>query len=242
VFSLTPGEPVAAGALLARLDVPEIASEEAIARARLKAIMLRLGRTSADTRDRDDALVLGQERAALQSRLAGLAAERRQLELRAPQAGRVVEVMSDLHPGRWLAAKQQIALVDGSRLAILNGYIAAADLSRVAPGAAGRFVPDDALEPAFDVALRTIAATGIAEVDIPELASAHGGAVAAEPDARQKLVPTEAQYRVTLDIEGPHAVPVKAIRGTAHLSGVPESFLARAWRRVLTVLVRESGA
>ena len=222
--------------------MPELANEEALARARLKAIRLRLARRSADAKDLEDNLVIEQERAALASRLQGLAGERRQLEVRAPIAGRVVELMSDLHPDRWLAAKEPIALIDGSPYAKVAGYISVNDVWRVVPGAKGRFMPEDPQAAAVGVTLTSVAVSGASEIDILELASPHGGAIDAEPDQHRKLLPSSAQYRATLDVIDGEPAPDKMERGTVVLTGKAESLIARAWRRVLTVLVRESGA
>lgn len=239
---VAPGQFVAAGTVLATFDVPEIDNEEQVIRARLAAIHLRLARRSADEKDLQDNLVIEQERAVLSSRLNSLAVQRRQLELRAPISGHVVEVMSDLHPDRWLASKQQIALIDGSNQAKLAGYIAADDLWRVRPGATGTFVPEDVQAPRVAVKLTSIGVSGAQEIDILDLASTNGGYVAAEADAQRRLVPTNAQYRVGLEALDDDAAPTRTLRGVVLLTGSAESLLSRAWRRVLTVLVRESGA
>jgi putative peptide zinc metalloprotease protein len=103
-------------------------------------------------------------------------------------------------------------------------------------------MPEDPQAATVNVSLASVAVSGASEIDILELATPYGGKIDAEPDPHHKLVPGTAQYRVTLDVLDPESAPTRALRGTARLTGARESFLARAWRRVLTVLVRESGA
>ena len=82
-------------------------------------------------------------------------------------------------------------------------------------------------------------------IDIPELASLHGGPVAVRPHAadggRRRLVPVEARYLATLIAERDAQMPSYSMRGTVALNGEALSFAGRAWRQVAAVLVRESG-
>ena len=236
------GQSVAQGALLVQLESPLLNHEETLTKARAEATSLRLSRRSADAQDLADNLILEEELAALTARLHSLAAEREQLEIRAPSAGVLMELSPDLHAGRWLAAKQQLAVVSGSGQATLNGYVQGEDLWRVKAGANGRFFPDNVEQPSSAAVLSEVAVAGATQIEIAELASTNGGGIRVEQDARQRLVPAHAQYRVRLDVAGDHSAPAQATRGFVRIEGLPESFLARVWRQVLKVLVREAGA
>lgn len=236
------GQSLADGTLLMKLESPLLNQEEALTVARAQATRLRLSRRTADAQDRADYLILEEELAALTARMRSLAAEREQLEIRAPSAGVLMELSPDLHAGRWLAAKQQLAVVSGSSQATLNGYVHGDDLWRVKAGANGRFFPDNAEQPSSQAVLSEVAVTGATQIEIADLASINGGTIDVEQDARQRLVPSQAQYRVRLDVAGDHSAPAQATRGFVRMEGVPESLLARAWRQVLKVLVREAGA
>lgn len=240
------GQAVAAGALIARLEVPEDVHEEQAVRARLRSVSLRLNRLSADEQDRVDKLVLDGEHAALSAKLKGLEQERRRLELRAPGAGHLVELEPDLHPGRWLSPKQQVALIAGQTTSPRSikavGYVAEADVARVGAGTRGHFVPDDPRLKALSVVVQTVSTSGAAAIEMAELAAVNGGPIAVQPDTRQRLAPTTAQFPVTMIVENEVGSMPRSLRGMVHLNGAPESLLARTWRRFLRILLQESGA
>ena len=236
------GQALDAGAAIVQLDSPELAFEAAALKARLRSVGMRLDRLGADDQDRDDKLVLDGEYAALTHRLKSLAEERAQLDVRTPIAGVLIEIDPDLHAGRWLKAKEPIALVSGSAAAKVSGYVSENDIGRIGFGAAGRFIPDDPEVAAVEVELEAVAMSGTPALEIAELASPNGGRIAVQADARQKLVPTTAQFLATFRMAASVTAPRMAMRGVVHLTGSPESLLARTWRRVLKVLMQEGGA
>ena len=237
-----PGDNVKQGQALLQLEQPDLDHEMKTTAAKRDAVRLRLDRQSADRADRDDKLVLESELASLANRLAGLALERGELLIKAPQAGTVAELNPALHAGRWIAVKEQIALITGQSGAKVRGYLSEDGLWRVEPGSAGIFLPDVPMAPAAHVTVTTIAAGSAGAIEIPELASTHGGRIEVQAGERQRLIPASAQYLVALSVIGDAVPPGSAIRGTVLLEGRPESFFASVYRRALKVLVRESGA
>jgi putative peptide zinc metalloprotease protein len=234
------GQPVAAGALLLQLESPELGHELNVVRMRLAAVRARLQRRGADDADREDNLVLESELATLLIRQGGLHKEIAELDVRAQRGGEVVEFNAQLTPGRWIGAKEPIATIIEGTAASALGYIGESDLWRLQPGASGRFIPDDATSAAATVTLTTIAVAGAAAIDLPALAQPHGGRIAVQPDSRQKLVPTVAQYMAVMQVSPDVTRPPMMMRGLVHLDGQRESLFARGWRQVLKVLVRES--
>jgi putative peptide zinc metalloprotease protein len=139
--------------------------------------------------------------------------------------------------------RKQLALIRGiGRAAITTGYVAEANLWRIDPGVSGRFVPETPLVGTIAAALQTIAVSSAATIDVAELASPQGGFIDVTPDAWQRLVPTGANYLVTLSVEALDRDLPSPLRGAVYLQGRVESFLRAGWRRVLKVLVRESAA
>jgi putative peptide zinc metalloprotease protein len=239
------GDRVRKGQPLVQLEQPDLAAERATIRAKRDAVRLRIDRQVADRDDRDDTIVLASELAALKSRLSGLDAERDELLVRAPQDGIVAELNPTLHAGRWIAAKEQVALIVEPSGAKVTGYLAEDGLWRIEPGNTGMFVPEVALAPAAQVRVASIAAGATSAIEIAALASANGGHVEVQADARQRLIPASAQYLIVLDVTGPAPSQVPsgmAVRGTVVLQGRAESAFAGFYRRALKVLVRESGA
>ena len=130
-----------------------------------------------------------------------------------------------------------------------RGYVSEEDVARIDLGVPGRFVPEDLSQPIQDVRLERIAAVGTSVMDLVELSSHYGGGVAARAVSRlgeaRIQVPVLGQFMVNgiINVGSGNVAcsPVRAVRGTLHVRGRPESFAARFWRHLLKVLVRESG-
>ena len=150
------------------------------------------------------------------------------------------DLLPQLSVGRWLSPKDPLAQVveDGARL---RGYLAEAELWRVAPGATGRFIADDPMHAAIAVELTDIDANGVAYLDQEALASDHHGPIAVRRDENQRPEPVQAQYGARLQSLQPIDTPHQPLRGMVVLQGRSESVLGVAWRRAAALGVRESG-
>lgn len=233
---LAEGRRVEKGEVLVRLDAPALRQELATARERMALIVARIDRTGSDDADRAMLVVLENELEAVRERVAGLLRTLARLDIRAPFAGTVSDVDAELHAGLWVNPQAPLALVRVAGAASVRGYVAEADLLRVAPGAQATFVPENP-----DLARVPLAVAHVGEVAVERLARpyqalAHGGAVATEEG---ELIPLDAHYAVRLLTDRP--APAAAIRGTTLIEGEARSFLSRAKRHVLKVLVREMG-
>lgn len=126
--------------------------------------------------------------------------------------------------------------------AIVRGYVSGNDRARIESGATGWFIPDDLTQPKTKVVLESIAVSGAREIDLPQLTSQFGGPIAVHQTATKRLTPASAEYAVTARVTDLEQRPRQTWRGVLILNGQAESLLARAWRQVLKVLVREAGA
>lgn len=240
--SVPIGRHVAAGDVLVRLEAPDLDREQRVFESKLALVEARLARGAADSADLQETVVLQHERAALRSRLAGIARERQELTIRAPIAGRVVETNATLVPGRWVGPRETLAMIggDGGELAAI-GYLREEDARRVTTGATGRFIPDQIDRPALGVRLTRLSPAAVTFVDRAALASTNGGHVAVRQGSDGRLVPVEAQILVGFASIEPSDRVERSIRGVVHLSGAAESLLGRVWRRIVRVALRESG-
>ncbi|MEM9357576.1 MAG: biotin/lipoyl-binding protein [Pseudomonadota bacterium] len=239
---VSAGQTVERGQLLFTLQSDEIDNRLATVATREKLVRLRLNRRNVDSVDREESLVLRRQLAALLTERAGLIKERKNLELRSPIAGRVLELDREFHGGRWIKPADRLALIGKPSSFQLTGFISEDDIWRVKRGTTGQFVPDAPFADAAEVSVRDIAVSGVHDLGILSLASDYGGPISTQRDKQDRLVPTHAHYRVALDTTKPFGSGLTAMRGMVHLKGRPESLLARFWRRGLTILVRESGA
>lgn len=239
--SVVAGQRVAKGDVLAVMKSDLLEQQIAVARQKINAVRVRLSRLAADAKDRKAALVLERELSAALASLDGLLRQQTELTLRAPLDGEVVEVAQWLHPGRFVGTKEALATVAQRSPLQARGYIGEKDVWRVAGGAPARFIADDASRASIPLSVREIGRSGVAAIDIEDLASMNGGAVEVVPQQDGRLAPVLAQYHVVLDAQAPVDGPEARIRGIAVIEGLRQSFADRLWHRVVRVLVREGG-
>ncbi|MDI2593072.1 biotin/lipoyl-binding protein [Pseudomonas sp. N3-W] len=234
------GQVVAEGDVLIELESPDLDSRQVIVRQEIQIQQLQMRRQAGRSETAADANIVEQRLAEAVAEYRGLAAQRERLLLRAPHAGKVRDLLPQLVPGRWLATKDALARVveDGARL---RGYLAEADLWRVAPGAHGRFIADDPMHPAVAVQLTEIDTNGASYVDQEALTSDHHGPIAVRRDQSQRPEPVQAQYGARLSLLDSAPTPMQPLRGIVVLQGRGESILGTAWRRMAALGVRESG-
>ncbi len=187
-------------------------------------------------------LVAAHEYEAALATYRGLADQIAKLEVKAPIAGRVVDLSEDLRPGAWVAANERLLAVMQPDRALIEAYVSEADLARIGVGTRGASsIPRTAgasRSSAHVVRIERANARVLAE---PYLASRFGGGIPVREMKSGELVPESAVYRVMLEPDGAPAAPARVLRGHVVLSGAPESLAARAWRRVVAVAIRESG-
>lgn len=242
------GATVAAGDLLVELASPEL--EQDIERTRLKIELytLRLARRGSDAADRAETLVFEDTLRSLAIKLRGLQAERAELRITAPIGGRLVDLDAHLHVGRWLQRSDLIALIAAPGGHTTRGYVGEEDVGRVDQAATAKFIPEDLGAPSSAVRLQDISRVGVQSVDIADLSSHYGGAVAARPQNATRsgegktTVPVTGQFLVSGIVADVSGLPTgRSLRGTLLVKGRAESLAARAWRQIFKVLIRESG-
>ncbi|HEX2011550.1 MAG TPA: HlyD family efflux transporter periplasmic adaptor subunit [Roseateles sp.] len=234
------GQAVGQGDLLLELESPDLDSRQAIVRREIEILQLQLRRQAGRSETAADAGILEQRLAEAVAEYRGLAAQRERLQLRAPQAGVVRDLLPDLTVGRWLSPADPLARVVEPGLR-LRGYLAEEELWRVEPGAQGRFIADDPARPALPVQLDEVDATGVAYLELEALSSDHHGPIAVRRDAQQRAEPVQAQYGVRLSLLDASIHPSQPLRGVVVLDGEGQSLLGSAWRRLAALGVRESG-
>lgn len=240
------GDAVQTGDLIVRLVSPDLDQDIASTRLRLQQAQRRLERRSADVQERAQTHVLEQAVVGLESRLAGLEVESRELRIVAPLAGRIAERDPHLHVGRWMQRSDAVALVRGHGAQVVRGYVSESDVARLDTRVPATFVPEQWDRPRLSVHIVHVSPVGSSGLEIAELAAHYGGGVASRLQQRagegRQHVPVSGQFLITAQVEDKSGEPSpRVLRGTLHAVGRPESFAARTWRHVLKVLMRESG-
>lgn len=246
--ALEPGMRVSAGAPLIVLKSRDLEFRERQARERLRLVRLRLRRLAADRQDLEEHAVLLRRAAALERELAGLAERREKLILRAAFDGRVTYVASGLRPGMWVNERVMLARVVAPEERVVSALVPEEDVSRLRPGAKAVFVPDDPGLSGVPMELREIGAVRRSGRDLVYLSSIHGGPVPAERDARGEIHTLKGMFpvRFLARRDGVREKEVERLcpmtcTGRIMVEARRESLAGRIARRVLSVLLRESG-
>jgi len=240
-----PGQRVGQGELLVRLSAPELDSQRRQTALKIELLQAQIARLSAGQEGLERVRVMEEELAALLAERAGQDESRARLEVRAPQAGMVVDVDETLRPGRWVNPRGSLAVVVEPGAGELVGYVAEVDLERVQVGAAATFYPDDFGRAALKARVTAVDRLNARTLDVAALAATQGGSIAVEtasapPSARSPgLKPLDAIYRVTLAPEG--AAPAQVVRGVVRVEAEARSLAIHFWRTAVAVLIREAG-
>lgn len=197
--NVSDGQAVSKGQVLVELESPDLASRQAIARREIEIQQLQMRRRAGRSETAADAGIVEQQLAEAVAEYRGLSAQRERLLLRAPEAGQLRDLLPQLQVGRWVSPKDPLARVvePGARL---RGFLAEADLWRVAPGATGRFIADDPMHPALEVQLTEVDTNGVAYIDQEALTSDHHGPIAVRRDENHRAEPVQAQYGARLKV------------------------------------------
>jgi putative peptide zinc metalloprotease protein len=230
------GEIVAKG-----LVSPDLAYQLSQARSDVTLIEWQLGIQSVAPTLLAKSMVAAHEYEAALATWRGLADQVAKLEVKAPIAGKVIDLSEELRPGEWVAANERLLAVMQPDRAQIEAYVSEADLARIGVGTRAQFHPENGWGDPGDAHVVRIERANARVLAEPYLASRFGGGIPVREMRSNELVPESAVYRVMLEPDGTPSAPERVLRGHVMLSGAPESLAARAWRRVVAVAIRESG-
>ncbi len=230
---------VTKGDVMIELNSPDLDFEMTQTQRQIALLEARRARIAGDSEDRLYLDVILSELDAQRQKLSGLHREQDLLTIRAPFSGTVKEVDDDISAGQWIDHITPIARVVAPGSLEARGYVDENHAWRLGTDNNATFIPEDPLMDRQSAKLVEISKAAAHRLDVRYLSSIYGGEVASERNADHEIVPRSGQYLVRLTLD---EVPwQRAVRGTIHLTGKPESFATAVWRRVLQVLVRESG-
>ncbi len=224
------------------LSSPSLDDELRRTRIRIDMMELRARRQAASDVELQNLNVILRQLDELNSRVDGLHELREQLTIRAPFAGRVTEVSEELHEGRWINEKLQLAHIIQEDELALEGLISERYLTRISLQQQAVFYPDEPERPVMRAVVSEIDDANLAYIERPYFISAYGGGIAAKQDDRGRYVADSGVYRVRfslMDEAGPDIARI--VRGVAHIEGYRRSLFSHMKERVIAVLIRESG-
>ena len=139
---VTDGDIVAKGMPLVSLASPDLAHNLAQARSDVTLIEWQLGIQSVAPTLLAKSLVAAHEYEAALATWRGLAAQAAKLEVKAPIAGKIVDLSEELRPGTWVAANERLLAIIQPDRAQIEAYVSEADLARIGVGTSAQFHPE----------------------------------------------------------------------------------------------------
>ena len=234
------GTTVTAGQTLFALDNPDTAHAAAAADVELAGLKARMVGQSFDSQAAQDLPVAWQQAEGALAQLRDAQAQQARMVVRAPFAGRLVDVPRDVQPGIWLPKREQLGILVDPSAMMVEAMVNEADIGRIKPGDTAWFQPEDG-ENAIRLVVRDVSPGAVQVLDQPELASIHGGGVPVRREADGRLLPETAVYRVTFTLPNGPSATFGIRRGSVRIDAKPVSLASRAWQRVAAVVMREAG-
>ena len=240
-LSVAAGDPVREGGLLLRIDAPDLTYELAQVERRIEISRWQISFLGMNSELAEPLPIIRQELEASLTERRGLLEKAGKRTLTAPFSGTVTHLAPHLKPGDWIDVHEPLLELvhDGGWL--LEAYVEESDLGRLGTGAAAVFHPENPEWPPLEATLVQIDAVGVRALKDPWLASVFEGGIPVREGEDGAWIPERSIYRVLLTPREESAEWRQLLRGTAILEGSAQSLVARAWKSVVAVLVRESG-
>ncbi len=238
VAGLPNGAAVKDGEIVFRLESPAVDTRIDAVRAKIQTLRVKIEGQAFDAASTDDLEVSWQELQKSIAEEAALLAQRAALVVRAPFAGTVRDVPVSLHQGSWLSRRERLGMLVAPDTAMVEAYVAEADIDRLHNGAHATFYPANADAP-IRLILDSVAPASARIIEAPEITSVHGGTLGVRKDTAGRLVPSDAVYRAILKPAAPLGVLPRRMPGHVVIDGDEESILAGIYRRTIATLIRE---
>ena len=239
------GDRVEAGAVLARLYVPDLLTRRQALSARISQLSEQAATSSFDEITRNKMLVTEDTLATARAELASVNTELRNYAPKAPFGGTLRDVDPDLHVGQWLGQRERLGLLiqDGSPW-VVDTWLGEDQVHRIRPGDEARFYPDGMGGRALDVTVKAIDPDASRVLTRPELSAQAGGHILTR-EKNGQLVPETAIYKVSLVLtDGAGSLGDlnrSSWRGQVTFSARSEAPALRYLKQIGAVLRREMG-
>jgi len=231
------------GEILLELSSRKLQAEIRISTERKQLLQARLDRSSASELELSSLMVLRQEFEAEKQKLQGLLAKQKELVVRAPFSGILVNVDHELKKTQWVSKTLPVSILMTPDTIRLEGVAEADVIARMKQGQTGYYIPDGFFREKIPVKVSAIAA--IAESTLTEtvLADMEGGTVPVSRDEDGNIKPHGTWFRVEFEVATGHndfRLHNKS-RGVTVIEAERQSFASRIFRQIASVLIRESG-
>lgn len=239
--AVTDGSFIQQGEMLFEFDSPFLDFEIKQLRIRVEMLTMQLKRSSQKNELFEQQNIIQKKLTGSLTELEGYLRQKQQLIITAPAQGVVKDIPDGLVPGTWVNSSQFLAVLVKDDGIVFEGYPDEKQLARISLNDKANFYPASGDFPPIVCRVLEIDQTSSRVLDEPYLASIYGGELAVRI-SNDKLISDQSLYRVRLVPESTGtSFPGQIQRGSVVIYGRPESIALRIFRKIIAVIIRESG-
>ena len=238
---ITKDQEVEAGQNLIELYSPELDKEINSIRRKLMLTKTKINRMSGTSGNMDEYLTYNQRLIALQSELSGLTKTKEKLVIKAPNKGKVKDLVS-LSNEMWVSNLDQLLGIVHYGTGNVKAFIREEQIDRFQENTPAVFIPNDGDHKKIHLISNKLDLSSVNNLPYVALASIHSGPIAIRnfTSGEYQYRPETAHYIADFKLVNKSSIKFE-LPGYVHVEGNRYSPFVRFFRNVFSVLIRESG-
>ncbi|MDC1076910.1 site-2 protease family protein [Candidatus Pelagibacter sp.] len=238
---ITKDQEVEAGQNLIELYSPELDKEINSIRRKIRLTKTKINRMSGTSGNMDEYLTYNQRLIALQSELSGLTKTKEKLIIKAPNKGKVKDLVS-LSNEMWVSNLDQLLGIVHYGTGNVKAFIREEQIDRFQENTPAVFIPNDGDHKKIHLISNRLDLSSVNNLPYIALASIHSGPIAIRnfTSGEYQYRPETAHYIADFKLVNKSSIKFE-LPGYVHVEGNRYSPFIRFFRNVFSVLIRESG-
>ena len=238
---ITKDQEVEAGQNLIELYSPELDKEINSIRRKILLTKTKINRMSGTSGNMDEYLTYNQRLIALQSELSGLTKTKEKLVIKAPNKGKVKDLVS-LSNEMWVSNLDQLLGIVHYGTGNVKAFIREEQIDRFQENTPAVFIPNDGDHKKIHLISNKLDLSSVNNLPYVALASIHNGPIAIRnfTSGEYQYRPETAHYIADFKLVNKSSIKFE-LPGYVHVEGNRYSPFVRFFRNVFSVLIRESG-
>ena len=238
---ITKDQEVEAGQNLIELYSPSLDKEINSIRRKILLTKTKINRMSGTSGNMDEYLTYNQRLIALQSELSGLTKTKEKLVIKAPNKGKVKDLVS-LSNEMWVSNLDQLLGIVHYGTGNVKAFIREEQIDRFQENTPAVFIPNDGDHKKIHLISNKLDLSSVNNLPYVALASIHSGPIAIRnfTSGEYQYRPETAHYIADFKLVNQSSIKFE-LPGYVHVEGNRYSPFVRFFRNVFSVLIRESG-
>jgi len=238
---ITKDQEVEVGQNLIELYSPELDKEINSIRRKIRLTKTKINRMSGTSGNMDEYLTYNQRLIALQSELSGLTKTKEKLVIKAPNKGKVKDLVS-LSDEMWVSNLDQLLGIVHYGTGNVKAFIREEQIDRFQENTPAVFIPNDGDHKKIHLISNKLDLSSVNNLPYVALASIHSGPIAIRnfTSGEYQYRPETAHYIADFKLVNKSSIKFE-LPGYVHVEGNRYSPFIRFFRNVFSVLIRESG-